>query len=65
MIVPVGFSLGHIILCPLFMAGKLMFISKDPLNNVKTVDESIGASLHVYDWTDKAIIVFIALTIFF
>jgi hypothetical protein len=65
MIVPVGFSLGHIILCPLFMAGKLMINSKDPLNNVKTVDDSIGSSLHVYDWTDRGIIVFIALTIFF
>ena len=65
MVVPVGFSLGHIVLCPLFMAGKLIFISKDPLNNVKTVDESIGASLHVYDWTDRSIIVFIAITIFF
>lgn len=65
MIVPVGFSLGHIILCPLFMTGKLIFISKDPLNNVETVQGTVGASLHVYDWTDRGIIVFIALTIFF
>ncbi len=65
MIVPVGFSLGHIILCPLFMTAKLIINSKDALNNVVTTKGTVGASLHVYDWTDRGIIVLIALTIFF
>ena len=60
MIVAVGFSLGHIILCPFFMAVKLIYSSKDPLNNVKTVHDTVGSSLHVYDWTDRGIIAFIA-----
>lgn len=65
MTVPVGFSLGHIFICPIFLVAKLIYSSRDPLNKVETVDGTIGASLHVYDWTDRGIIVFIALTIFF
>jgi drug/metabolite transporter (DMT)-like permease len=32
MIVPVGFSLGHLMLCPLFLSAKLSFQPLDPLN---------------------------------
>ena len=37
----------------------------DPINNIITLDNKVGASLHVYDWTDRFIIIFVAVVIFF
>ncbi len=65
MIVPVGFALGHLMLCPLFLSAKLSYQPLDPMNRVTTIDDQVGSSLHVYDWTDRFIIVFVAVVIFF
>ncbi len=65
MIVPIGFSLGHVVVCPFFLLCKVLMQVSDANNTVLTIQNEIGASLHVYEWSDRVIIQMIACGIYF
>ena len=74
MLVPIGFALGSVFLCPIFMTLRVLITPVDPDNTIvtstihhshsngtTTVHYEVGASLHVYSWWDIGMIVMIAL----
>lgn len=58
LVAPMGFVLGNLILCPVFMTLKLIFSPVDPRSQMLTTDLELGTSLHVFTWWD-----FLALTL--
>jgi len=62
---PMAFVLGNLILCPFFLAIKIFVSPIDPVSQVLTVKHTVGASLHVYNMEDIAIIFSLALMIYF
>ena len=74
MLVPMGFALGSVFLCPIFMTCKVLITPVDPGNTMVTqtihhshtngttsIHYEVGASLHVYSCWDICMIVWIAL----
>ena len=73
MLSPLGFALGNVFLCPIFMTFKVLITPVDPdnrmlaqtfhhshANGTITAQYEVGASLHVYSWWDISMIVMIA-----
>ncbi len=61
MVIPMGFVIGNLLLCPVFLAFKVLLVPIDENSVVMTRNGEKGASLHVYSYLDIFIIVLIAL----
>ena len=79
MLVPMGFALGSVFLCPIFMTMRILYNPVDVASTVLTepiyhhlsngtvsvTPSQVGASLHVYTWWDVGMILMIAFFNFF
>ncbi len=62
---PMAFVLGNVILCPIFLAFKLINVPIDPTSHVITEQGTMGTQLHVYSWQDVITLFSLALMIYF
>ena len=64
---PMGFVLGNLALCPVFMTLRVLYIPVDPVSAVlrESNPSQLGSSLHVYSWYDVSLIFLLALMIYF
>ena len=62
---PMAFTLGNVILCPVFLTIKVLVSPIDPINQVQTEQHTIGTSLHVYNRWDVTMIILLGLMIYF
>ena len=65
MVVPFGFTLGSVLLCPVFLAVKLQVTPVDPMSTVMTERGTVGASLHVYSYWDVGVILLVTFFVYF
>lgn len=60
MVIPMGFVIGNLLLCPVFLTFKVLLVPIESTNMVHTTKGEIGSSLHVYSTYDILLILVIA-----
>jgi len=62
---PMGFVLGNVILCPIFLTFKSIYLGIDPTSLVITDQGTMGTHLHVYSWQDVITMFLSAFMVYF